>query len=130
MFALFPKFTAYHQLSWADFKGKPSGSHAAMTSCGVYVHTTETDGVVTAQWADAYFVPSESWTRTKSLVALQHEQGHLDIARMFARQVRLGINADSLMVVYQNTQLLYDQQTEHGTNVEEQTQWLKQIQKY
>lgn len=120
-------FIPYRQLSWEDFKGKPCGPHAAMTSCGITIHTTVVDGIVAAQWGEAYFDTQQSWTRTKSVLALRHEQGHLDIARMYARQIRVGINADSLIVVYQNAQVQYDEETAHGTDAEIQNQWLQKL---
>jgi hypothetical protein len=113
----------YHQLSWSDFHGRPKGPHAAMTHCGIVVHTVEVGDRITAQWGVAYFDGEKSWTRTSSPAALLHEQGHLDIARVYAAQLRLGISADSLIAVYQAAQLRYDAETAHGTNASEQERW-------
>lgn len=113
----------YHQLSWSDFHGHPKGPHAAMTHCGIIVHTTEVGDRITAQWGVAYFDGEKSWTRTASPAALAHEQGHLDIARVYAAQLRLGVSADSLIAVYQAAQVRYDDETKHGVDSSRQADW-------
>ncbi len=118
---------SYRELTWNDFRGRPSGPHAAMTHCGIYVHTTEVNDVVVKQWAEAYFDTQKSWTRTKSPVALLHEQGHFAISKIYAAQLKTGMNADSLLAVYQNVQVEYDEQTEHGINNEMQKQWQRTL---
>lgn len=117
----------YHQLSWSDFHGRPKGPHAAMTHCGIIVHTVEVGDHVTAQWGVAYFDGEKSWTRTASPQALAHEQGHLDIARMYAAQLRLGVNSDSLIAVYQAAQVRYDAETSHGVDGAGQSRWQRQL---
>lgn len=117
----------YHQLSWSDFRGRPSGPHAAMTHCGIIVHTIEVGDRVTAQWGVAYFDGEKSWTRTSSPAALLHEQGHLDIARMYAAQLRLGVNSDSLIAVYQAAQVRYDSETNHGVDSAGQERWQRAL---
>jgi len=117
--SLFP----YHQLSWSDFHGRPKGPHAAMTHCEIVVHSVEVDNRVTAQWGVAYFDGEKSWTRTASSAALAHEQGHLDIARVYAAQLRLGVSADSLIAVYQAAQVRYDAETKHGVDSVAQEEW-------
>jgi hypothetical protein len=113
----------YHQLSWSDFHGRPKGPHAAMTHCGIVVHTVEVGDRVTAQWGVAYFDGEKSWTRTASPQALAHEQGHLDIARVYAGWLRLGMNSDSLIAVYQSQQVRYDVETRHGVDSVAQERW-------
>lgn len=118
---------SYKQLSWEDFKGRPSGPHAAMTHCGICVHTTEVNDVVVKQWAEAYFDTQKSWTRTKSKEALLHEQGHFDLAKVYAAKIITGLNSDSLLAVYQNIQVQYDNETGHGINTEVQNKWMQLI---
>jgi hypothetical protein len=94
-----------------------------MTHCGIVVHTVEVGDRVTTQWGVAYFDGEKSWTRTASPAALAHEQGHLDIARVYAAQLRLGVSADSLIAVYQAAQVRYDKETAHGVDSVQQSRW-------
>lgn len=117
----------YRQLTWEDFKGQPSGDHAAMTYCGIYLHTNEVNGTIATQWAESYFDGHRSWTRTKSRLALSHEQGHFNIAEYYSRQIKDGINTDSLLVIYQQEQVRYDAETNHGTDTVAQKAWEQKI---
>ena len=78
----------YHLLTWSDFRGvpKPNSTHSAHT-CYVMCMDHKTAAGVTHYYAYAAFDQHESWTRSNSASTLIHEQGHLDICEVYARQL-------------------------------------------
>ncbi|MDJ1498351.1 DUF922 domain-containing protein [Cytophagaceae bacterium DM2B3-1] len=90
------------------------------------------------------FLKKQSWTLdTVSESLLRHEQGHFDIAELYARKIRQTI--DSLHKkavkdpkVYANiiqsffkersrVGAIYDRETSHGTDIVEQKRWIQKI---
>lgn len=114
----------YRQLTWGDFKGKPTNDHAASTCTGI---------VIRPDTAYAIFEPDESWTRTSNPAVLQHEQLHFAITKRYASKIAsakrgLSINVvDYLLGEWEATELRYDAETDHGLNAEKQKEWEQKI---
>lgn len=133
-----------HQLSWNDYQGKPGSDATAAASTATYlgVEYSFKDGklgyVITCS-----FSRSRSWGMHKNDHILAHEQGHFDIAEIFARKLHQRLKAyqfnrttyqNDLRVIYENTmdqkeemQNNYDQETNHSIDKERQAEWLKKI---
>lgn len=104
------------------------------------------DGSVDAQ-ADqvqytvrCYFLPKESWTRTRSdAYILHHEQLHFDLTEVYTRRLRRALSETP--VTFRNStstfrklfnkyndqleakQALYDRETDHSIDREAQAKW-------
>jgi len=133
------------KLTWADFKGTPSGPHdfVASTNSGVSFSFSykERNGVGTVDYTVlSNFYPALSWYRPDkvSTYILEHEQMHFDISELCARKLRKGLadvprdrnfkeNSES---VYQQSeaerrqlQTRYDTESDHSNNREEEYKW-------
>lgn len=79
------------RLSWSDFRGRPvhSSPHGAMSSVGVDLNYVQRGDQVSIS-IQAFFIRRSSWVKadTKTDEALNHEQGHFDIAEIYARKLR------------------------------------------
>lgn len=147
------------KLTWADFKGNPSGSaiYAASTNSGIsFSFASKTrDGKTTLDYTvQTNFYPKLSWYR-KDVVSpyiLAHEQTHFDISELYARMLRkklkevnLSANGKKMQIqierIYntnekerQETQFKFDRETEHSRNQEMEATWethvAQQLQKY
>lgn len=140
----FIDWDAGQRLTWADFKGKPSGARdeAANTNTHMGFDIGMKNNTITYK-ITCRFSKTKSWVRTKTDYILQHEQGHFDIAEIFARQLykdvkeyvdKGGKNPEKLSHLYQQTmeekiqmQTDYDAETNHSINKEEQKKWLQKI---
>jgi hypothetical protein len=86
----------------------------------------------------------KSWVREGSDYLLTHEQIHFDIAELFARKIRkeldrmlytdMNCNIEEFFMIYKNYtddlkqyQILYDNETNHGLNVNAQLEWNDKI---
>lgn len=138
-------------LAWSDFKGAiPFGMlFDAQSYSGIgYTYTPVRKGdIIEIEWeVSAYFDPAVSWVRKDAASAnlLNHEQGHFDIAEIFARDFRQKLNSVTLnlenveyfmesfladvledMRAYHDA---YDRDTHHGTEQGQQVYWDKMIQ--
>lgn len=82
----------------------------------------------------------ESWVKDKSVVILNHEQTHFDIAELYARKIRKSIaefiekseecDLQDIADIYYRLeaehwqiQFLYDEETQHSVNWEKQKEW-------
>lgn len=135
------------RLQWDDFRSRTgaSGLYKAYTTAGIRYAIDAPEGKVRIR-TEAYFLKEESWVHVDHKVAtlLRHEQGHFDIAGVFALRLakalqHLEVSAEEFMQKHLNeraeelfqaiyaeldaTQQRYDQETVHGTNTEAQTQW-------
>lgn len=144
-------------LTWDDFKGEPDASspHSAETVTKLE-SAWEGEGVkggvkVTSVSSTAFFNSSQSWVKEgqKSDDLLKHEQGHFDIAEIFAREKKkemdklVGQVFESEEAVNKKVEEIcqkiqkrldkmneqYDKQTKHGTDKKKQEQWDKKIKK-
>lgn len=139
------------RLEWSDFKLRTgqAGLFKAFTTAGIRYEIDAPDGQVRVR-VYAYFIPSESWVHTDHKVArlLRHEQGHFDIAAIYAARLREALSDfsvpaeeflsqkmdvkaeaifDALYEELQATQKRYDDETAHGTEYDVQAEWEARI---
>ncbi|MGY2131997.1 DUF922 domain-containing protein [Hymenobacter sp. HD11105] len=140
-------WSANRPLTWADFKSKPTPAEklAALTSATIDVQVGCTDFVFTSN-VRAVFVPTESWVRDSASATpnlLRHEQLHFNITELHARRMRqkialLKLNCTRLQPTFKNAtnvifaewqkeEARYDQETNHGLNLDRQKTWEIQV---
>lgn len=132
------------KLTWTDYKGKPKSGSDAAASTATYlgfefnVGKNGFDYKITCS-----FSKTKSWGLHKNDYILSHEQGHFDIAEIFARKLHKKMSEykfdknsfkDDLRNIYQSLmkekdefQNRYDNETNHSINKEKQAEWLKKI---
>lgn len=138
------KWQEDRRLTWDDFKAAPQklGNTAAMTTTHLGFSYSVTNGIVTYK-IDCRFEKNKSWGLVKNDWILRHEQGHFDIAEIFARKLNKSINEyefnrgsfqKDLDVIYKSVvdekekyQQQYDNETDYSRNKTNQEQWLKKI---
>ncbi|MBL4663729.1 MAG: DUF922 domain-containing protein [Flavobacteriaceae bacterium] len=133
------------KLTWADFKGVPSGplDFVASTNSGVSFSFSykERNGVGTIDYTVlSNFYPVLSWYRPSKVSAyiLEHEQMHFDISELCARKLRKSLSnvprnrnfKENTEVIYQENeayrrelQTRYDIESDHSNNKEEEYKW-------
>ena len=91
-----------------------------------------------------FFIKSKSWAKSKNNdILLIHEQGHFDIAELFARKLRkafaeykfnyktVGKDIDNLFLLNKQERAkmdaLYDKETKHSQDKQQQILWNKRI---
>lgn len=138
-----------NQLKWSDFKREPvkSSEYFAVTNSGIkYSWSSSFDGTSYAFSfeVNSYFNPNESWVKKgkKTDELLNHEQLHFNISELHARSLRSKLNnfeftddfkteIDSIYNLVRkeenDAQELYDNETNHSLNKEEQKRWNKLI---
>lgn len=129
-------------LSWSDFQGRPQNSspHGAISSVGISLSHDQRGHQVMIS-VRAFFRKRNSWVRPdmKTDEALKHEQGHFDIAEIYARMLRkevAEIKAKGTALVkraqraheamdqdLRACQERYDAETQHHLNQHEQQKW-------
>ncbi len=132
------------KLTWDDFKAPPQklGSTAAMTTTHLGFSYKIANGKISYE-IDCRFEKSKSWGLVKNDWVLKHEQGHFDIAELFARRlnkatVEYQFNRSSfqndLDLIYKTVvaekekyQQQYDDETDYSRNKDKQEEWLKKI---
>jgi hypothetical protein len=134
------------RLEWSDYKGKPDPNSDAAASTATYLgieYNVKNENI--SYKVSCYFSKNKSWGLAKTEYILSHEQGHFDIAEVFARKLnkrmkeyklRRNTYKDDLEKIYnsildekERTQNLYDQETNYSRNKEQQAKWLKKIEK-
>ena len=138
------KWQEDRRLTWDDFKAAPQklGNTAAMTTTHLGFSYSVTNGKVTYK-IDCRFEKNKSWGLVKNDWILRHEQGHFDIAEIFARKLNKSINEypfnrgsfqKDLDVIYKSVvdekegyQQQYDNETDYSRNRPNQETWLKKI---
>lgn len=132
------------KLVWGDFRDKPRPSSrnnaTIFTSFSVQgVSLMDSGSVVQTLEVSVYMVPTQSWVKTPSEYALNHEQRHFDIVRIVADRLihklkmmdldldfyQAKINEGYLDAYREMNRLqeFYDKQTQNGINTEEQAKW-------
>lgn len=138
------EWAATRQLAWSDYKGRPdlNSDAAALTTTylGIEYHIEEKN----FSWKiQCRFSKTKSWGQSKTDHILQHEQGHFDIAEIFARKLNKKLREYSfnnnsfrkdLKDIYDgiadekgNFQDQYDRETDHSRKKELQGVWQKKI---
>jgi Bacterial protein of unknown function (DUF922) len=138
------RWVADKKLNWEDYKARPDPSSDAAASTTTYLgieyhmNNGRFDCKITCS-----FSKTKSWGRHKTDHVLSHEQGHFDIAEIFARKLnkemlQYRFDKDTyttdLKKIYQGIvaekeawQNLYDEETDHSIRKEKQSEWLKKI---
>lgn len=131
------------KLTWNDFLAEvPSNtSDAALTTTYVGFSFSKSRDVITYK-IECKFQKSRSWGRVKTEYILKHEQGHFDIAEIFARKLNKEIKAylaktnnheglnpiySKLMKEKREMQELYDKESNHSIYKVKQAEWDKKI---
>jgi hypothetical protein len=131
------------KLSWDDFLATaPSNtSDAALTTTYVGFSFSKSRDVINYK-IECKFQKSRSWGRVKTEYILKHEQGHFDIAEIFARKLNKEIkeylaksnNHEGLNPIYsklmqekRDMQTLYDEESNHSINKKKQAEWDEKI---
>lgn len=132
------------KLSWNDYKASPDPSSDAAASTTTYLsieyNITRTSFGYKIK---SRFSKTRSWGLHKTDHILSHEQGHFDIAEIFARKLNKLMKEytfdwstyrQDLKKIYQDVldekeemQNKYDEETNHSINKEKQEEWLKKI---
>ncbi len=137
-------WNAARKLTWADYKAnpKPESDAAASTTTylGINYNITSTNF---SYKIESRFSKTRSWGLHKTDYILSHEQGHFDIAEVFARKLYKKMSEyvfnkktyqKDLKKIYEEvtqekeeTQNDYDRETRHSMNRPKQAEWLKKI---
>jgi predicted secreted Zn-dependent protease len=134
------------KLTWSDYKANPnpeSDAAASTTTVLSIQYKISTDKF--SYTIQSSFSKSKSWGRHKSDYILSHEQGHFDLAEIFARKLHRKMSEykfnrktyqKDLNKIYQEVvdakeemQNEYDEETNHSINKEKQAKWLEKIEK-
>ena len=136
-----------YRLNWNDFKAAPppNAANAALTSSGILIKFTSNGESLTYE-ISCNFVKTSSWGRVKNDHILSHEQGHFDIAEIYARKLNKELKeycyndrsvGKDVNTIYKTVmgelldmQNLYDQQTDYSRNFGQQKEWLVKIDNY
>ncbi len=138
-------WTEDRKLSWADFKGVPSGpdEYVASTNSGVsfsFSYTVRNGREQVDYTVRSNFYPDLSWYRPERVsdYILAHEQTHFDISELAARKLRKALaelprdgtfKERSEKIYNQNEadrremQTRYDSDSDHSNNEEEEFRW-------
>lgn len=140
------KWNESRKLTWDDFKAPPQkiGNTAAMTTTHLGFSYNVKNGSV-SYLIDCRFEKNKSWGLVKNDWILKHEQGHFDIAEIFARKLYKAINEyqfnkmsfqKDLDAIYRSIvsekekfQQQYDDETDYSCNKPNQEDWFKKIEK-
>lgn len=133
------------RLKWDDYKGEPGPGADAAASTATYLgieYNFDSNNKLGYK-ITCSFSKTKSWVRNPSDHILSHEQGHFDIAEIFARKLNKQMKfytfnpatyqADlkkiyvSILEEKETMQNGYDFETNHSINKEKQAEWLKKI---
>lgn len=135
------------RITWDFFKGDPPASkHEAITCSTVYCKYEESDKSKLKMNIRACFIKKESWKKEKtpSDYLLNHEQKHFDITEIFTRKLRKILSDTAFKnesiakkeipkIIRNNNKIfnafqeVYDKETNHSINKEQQEFWDKKI---
>jgi hypothetical protein len=132
------------KLTWADYKGKAKPDTDAAASTATYLGIEYNFGNKGFDYKiTCSFSRTKSWGLHKTDYILAHEQGHFDIAEIFARKLNMEMinyrfNKNSfkedLKKIYlsitsakEEMQNDYDRETNHSIIKDKQVEWLKKI---
>lgn len=132
------------RLTWGDFKSRPDPNSDAAASTTTYLGIEYSFSNNTVSYKIACrFSKLKSWGLHQTDYILSHEQGHFDIAEIFARKLHRKMSEykfnrrsyqQDLKRIYQDIldekeewQNLYDEETRHSINKKKQAEWLEKI---
>jgi Bacterial protein of unknown function (DUF922) len=139
------EWSASRKLSWADYKARPDTESDAAASTTTYLSIEyNIQSRSFGYKIKSLFSRDRSWGRHKDAYILSHEQGHFDIAEIFARKLYKEMSGykfnsrtyqKDLKKIYEQVtdekeemQNDYDKETRHSINKGKQADWLKKIQ--
>jgi hypothetical protein len=134
------------KLSWSDYKGNADPASGAAASTATYLGIDYNFGPEGFSYKiNCSFSKTKSWGLHKNDHILGHEQGHFDIAEIFARKLNEKMKKyrfdknnykKDLKKIYEDIlnekeemQNKYDEETNHSIIKDKQSEWLKKIQK-
>jgi hypothetical protein len=138
-------WNADRRLTWSDFKASPdpSSPNAALTGTNIKFDFSYSSDKGFQYHISCQFDKNKSWGRVKTDYILSHEQGHFDIAEIYARKLYKAFkeynpdvkNAnkevnkiyEKVMSELTQAQKQYDHETNFSINKEKQMEWLKKI---
>lgn len=143
------KTISHRTLTYDDFKGRPSGEWAALSTTELELTWTKLVGYDRSEigkpsesWfiAKANFHPEASFIKVMNEKILLHEQGHFDITELHARKINSLLKNpyigsakeayriyDSVVVEWNKMEALYDKETDYSRNEPAQAAWREKI---
>ncbi|MBL7733039.1 MAG: DUF922 domain-containing protein [Chitinophagaceae bacterium] len=138
------EWSASRRLTWADYKASPDPDSDAAASTTTYLSIEYKISSTSFGFTiKSRFSKNKSWGRHKNDYILSHEQGHFDIAEIFARMLNKEMSEykfnsrtyqKDLKKIYdkvtdekEEMQEEYDRETRHSINKTKQAEWLKKI---
>jgi len=139
-------WSASRKLTWNDYKASPDPNSDAAASTTSYLAIEYNISSSSFGYKiQSRFSKTRSWGLHKTAYILTHEQGHFDIAEIFARKLNKEMSEykfnkrtyqQDLNKIYnkildekEKMQNDYDKETNHSIKKEEQADWLKKIAK-
>jgi Bacterial protein of unknown function (DUF922) len=138
------QWKAAHRLNWSDYQAGPKAGTGAAASTATFlaIEYNFTNNVFGYK-ISCSFSRKKSWVLHKTEYILAHEQGHFDIAEIYARllnkrmkdyrfdkatyKTELGKIYRSVLDEKEAFQNSYDDETNHSINKDKQAAWLKRI---
>lgn len=138
------RWNASRKLTWADYKASPDPNSDAAASTTTSLSIEYNIGSSGFSYKiKSRFSKTRSWVLHKTDYILSHEQGHFDLAEVFARKLHkqmseyvfnkktYQIDLDKIYktITEEKTKMQddYDRETRHSINKEKQADWLKKI---
>jgi predicted secreted Zn-dependent protease len=132
------------RLTWDDYKASPRHEGDVAASTTTYLAIEYKIGTNSFSYKiHSRFSKTRSWGLYKTDYILSHEQGHFDIAEVYARVLNKSMSEytfnrrtyqrdlqdiyDEVTDAKEEMQNAYDDQTNHSINKEQQAIWLKRI---
>ena len=133
------------RLTWDDFKANPdkNSPNAALTGTNIKFDFSYSSDRGFQYHITCQFDKNKSWGRVKTDYILAHEQGHFDIAEIYARKLNKVLKAykpdennlskdvnkiyEKMMKAYYDEQEVYDKETNFSINHAKQEEWLRKI---
>lgn len=138
------KWDSTKKLTWADYKSSPDTESDAAASTTTYLGINYNISSTSFTYKiQSLFSKTRSWGLHKTPYILSHEQGHFDIAEVFARKLHQKMSEykfnrksykKDLKKIYEEVteekeevQNDYDKETRHSINKAKQAEWLQRI---
>ncbi len=139
-------WSSSRKLTWADYKARPNPASDAAASTTTYLAISyDISSTSFSYKIESRFSKTKSWGFHKTDYILSHEQGHFDIAEIFARKLHQKMSEykfnkktyqrelkkiyDDVTKEKEEMQNRYDRETNHSIRKEAQAEWLKEIAK-
>ncbi|MBK7883872.1 MAG: DUF922 domain-containing protein [Chitinophagaceae bacterium] len=136
-----------YKLKWEDFQGTPDTTSKFKAVSAASINYTLTNDEKSFSYnVICVFYKKKSWSKSKSGNLLRHEQGHFDLAELFARKLRQAFKnykfnnpatiqndfkqiAKDIRSERDKVNTMYDKETNFSINKEKQVYWSKRIAK-